>query len=232
MGQLWARATRRHIRFLLIDFLGQVQDPSEREQAWLSGALGEPDYQPRALAACRGSRAWFRVLATGQLPAVMLTKAEDAWHAVPILAESLRFARSESLELIRRHWLPDPDKDSLTWRVLEQLTEWDESTVELRLRDRTPGRRLPDVPNVTRDGHLGTRAVPGSKARRRLARKIEEAADTPPPTREAGASDEDLGVTTGLTSPSLPYFAVEPFIFLRNVEVPEGIPLAVEVGGS
>src|SRR4051794_33533818 len=35
-----------------------------------------------------------------------------------------------------------------------------------------------------------------------------------------------------LTSPSLPYFAVEPFILLRDVEVPEGVPLAVEVGGS
>ena len=42
----------------------------------------------------------------------------------------------------------------------------------------------------------------------------------------------DLGVTTGLASPSFPYFAVEPLVFLRHVEVPEGIPLAIEVGGS
>ena len=41
-----------------------------------------------------------------------------------------------------------------------------------------------------------------------------------------------LGVTTGLTSPSLPYFPVKPFILLRDVEVPESIPLAIEVGGS
>ncbi len=41
-----------------------------------------------------------------------------------------------------------------------------------------------------------------------------------------------MGVITGLTSPSLPYFAVKPFILLRDVEAPEGIPLAVEVGGS
>ena len=40
------------------------------------------------------------------------------------------------------------------------------------------------------------------------------------------------GVTTGLTSPSFPNFAIEPMIFLRHVEVPEGVPLAVEVGGS
>ena len=42
----------------------------------------------------------------------------------------------------------------------------------------------------------------------------------------------DSGVTTGLASPSFPYFAVEPLVFLRHVEVPEGIPLAIEVGGS
>ena len=42
----------------------------------------------------------------------------------------------------------------------------------------------------------------------------------------------DMGVTTGLASPSFPYFAVEPLVFLRHVEVPEGIPLAIEVGGS
>jgi hypothetical protein len=42
----------------------------------------------------------------------------------------------------------------------------------------------------------------------------------------------NLGVTTGLASPSFPYFAVEPLVFLRHVEVPEGIPLAIEVGGS
>ena len=41
-----------------------------------------------------------------------------------------------------------------------------------------------------------------------------------------------MGVTTGLASPSFPYFAVEPLVFLRHVEVPEGIPLAIEVGGS
>jgi hypothetical protein len=42
----------------------------------------------------------------------------------------------------------------------------------------------------------------------------------------------EQGVTTGLASPSFPYFAVEPLVFLRHVEVPEGIPLAIEVGGS
>ena len=53
-----------------------------------------------------------------------------------------------------------------------------------------------------------------------------------PPTSVTPGQGFGLGVTTGLTSPSLPYFAVKPFILLRDVEVPEGIPLAIEVGGS
>jgi hypothetical protein len=41
-----------------------------------------------------------------------------------------------------------------------------------------------------------------------------------------------LGVTTGLTSPSVPDFAIKPLVFLHDMEVPEGVPLAVEVSGS
>jgi hypothetical protein len=41
-----------------------------------------------------------------------------------------------------------------------------------------------------------------------------------------------LGVTPGLASSSFPYFAIKPLIFLRHVEVPEGVPVTVEVGGS
>ena len=50
--------------------------------------------------------------------------------------------------------------------------------------------------------------------------------------RELIEVSSDLGVTTGLSSPSFPYFAVEPLVFLRHVEGPEGVPLAVQVGGS
>src|SRR4051794_33206915 len=46
-----------------------------------------------------------------------------------------------------------------------------------------------------------------------------------------GLHPNEMGVTTGLPSASLPYSAIEPLILLRHVEVPEGIPLAVEVGG-
>ena len=53
-----------------------------------------------------------------------------------------------------------------------------------------------------------------------------------PPRFRAMPRTNQTGVTTGLASPSFPYFAVEPLVFLRHVEVPEGIPLAIEVGGS
>jgi hypothetical protein len=42
----------------------------------------------------------------------------------------------------------------------------------------------------------------------------------------------ELGVTTRLTSSSFPYFAIEPFILPLDMEGPEGVPLAIEIGGS
>ena len=41
-----------------------------------------------------------------------------------------------------------------------------------------------------------------------------------------------FGCNYWIDVPSFPNFAIEPMIFLRHVEVPEGVPLAVEVGGS
>ena len=42
----------------------------------------------------------------------------------------------------------------------------------------------------------------------------------------------ETGVTTRLTSSSVPHFAIESLIFVVHVEVPEGVPFAVEVGRS
>src|SRR4051794_24927295 len=55
---------------------------------------------------------------------------------------------------------------------------------------------------------------------------------SPQRNKRSKISQSDLGVTTGLASPSFPYFAMESFIFLQHMEAPELVPIAVEVGGS
>ena len=205
MGRLWEGARRRHIRFLLVDFLGQVQNPTEREKILMLEALAKPDCRPRALAACRGSAAWFGVLAPSLLPAVMQTRPEDAWPAVPILADALRFTRSESLELIRRHWMPEPGKDLLTWRVLEQLTEWDEGALDLaciiaRRGDVSPFSVMSLAMVISaHEPLLAPRVVAASLGR--SLRLLEEAPNPLPPTRETGESDQNFHVQEMLYRP-------------------------------
>src|SRR5215813_4916508 len=51
-------------------------------------------------------------------------------------------------------------------------------------------------------------------------------------SRSISGCSNPAGVTTGLTSASLPYPAIEPFVFLGDVEDPEGLPVTVEIGGA
>src|SRR5262249_40104038 len=70
VGRLWHADLRRHLRRLLIDFLGQVTDPTDREAVWLMDALGRPDFRTTVLGAVRGNAGWFWALLPSQLPAL------------------------------------------------------------------------------------------------------------------------------------------------------------------
>ena len=56
---LWTRADLRlHIRYLLVDFLGQLSSPDDQEAQWLFSRLEEPGLRPRILRAMAGSPGW------------------------------------------------------------------------------------------------------------------------------------------------------------------------------
>jgi hypothetical protein len=137
---LWGADLRRHLRRLLVDFLGQVPDPQPLEQTWFSGALGNDDLRNTALAAVRGNVGWFRFLAEAHLPGLMRLPADQSWPIALLLGASWPFGRDDCLRLLRQHWIDDPSWDYASWRVLEQLTVWDEVAVSLvcRILRRTP----------------------------------------------------------------------------------------------
>jgi len=60
----------------------------------------------------------------------------------------------------------------------------------------------------------------------------EDNAERIPPSPGQVVQPIDLGVTTGFTSLSPAYFAVEPLIFALHMEFPEVVPLPIEVGGA
>ncbi|MBX9579615.1 MAG: hypothetical protein K2X87_04840 [Gemmataceae bacterium] len=131
-GRLWDRADlRRHLRHLLVEFLGTDPDPGPAEEGWLAAALADPALEGRVLAAVRGNPAWFGRLARSHLPGLMRAAGPQSGLLLGVVAAAWGIAREECLRLVRTHWLPDPGKDLLTFHALTQLPSWDAEGVEL-----------------------------------------------------------------------------------------------------
>jgi hypothetical protein len=118
LARLWSPDLRPHLRMLLIEFLGTQRIPlaGETRLAWLN--YDDPWFQRRFLNAVVGSPGWFENLAPDRLPLLMAQPAETAALALPILEQAMAFAGGEVLAMVDQYWLPHPDKDTLTWRLL------------------------------------------------------------------------------------------------------------------
>ncbi|WP_437760765.1 AAA family ATPase [Sorangium sp. So ce1389] len=127
---LWsAPDLRPHLRALLIEFLGQVEDPTNDEASLLLPTLAREGY-PRqvALQAMAGSRRWFERVAQRHLPVLMTgAHAGETWW---LLARALPFAQATVLDLIERHWLHEPERARLVLFVLREVTTWDERAMQ------------------------------------------------------------------------------------------------------
>ena len=129
--RLWHADLRLHLKMLLIEFLAQLQDPSNDEKALFSERWSDSWYQRRILTTCPGSLGWFDWLASDHLAAVMQLPTDEARVALPLLLNALPTRRSSVLNLIRSYWQPVVEKDPLTLFVLEQLSPWDADCIAL-----------------------------------------------------------------------------------------------------
>jgi nucleoside phosphorylase len=130
-ARLWDRPDlRRHLRHLLVDFLGTVENPDNQEQAWLFGVLSEPALTRKALLAVHGNAGWFSLLAETHLPRLMRGGDPYTGLVAGVLIAAWPFAKETCLGLTRQVWLPDKGNDALAWHVLSHLAEWDEKSVE------------------------------------------------------------------------------------------------------
>jgi len=118
LARLWSPDLRPHLRMLLIEFLGTQRIPlaGETRLAWLN--YDDPWFQRRFLNAVVGSPGWFENLAPDRLPMLMARPVETAALALPILEQAMAFTSVEVLAMVDQNWLPHPDKDTLTWRLL------------------------------------------------------------------------------------------------------------------
>jgi hypothetical protein len=129
--RLWeADQLRPHLRMLLIEFLGQLQDPDPGEVRLFLQRFDDTWYRTRIVSAVVGNRAWFERLAPGRLSALMTQPAQDATIVLPLLVQALGFARPTVMKLLDDYWLPHSEKDHLSWRVLESAEARDESLMD------------------------------------------------------------------------------------------------------
>lgn len=129
--RLWHADLRPHLKMLLIEFFGQLPDPGTNETALVAEKWNEAWYRNRILATVPGSPGWFDWLANDRLVEIMRLPLEEARAALAVLRRALPTRQSRVLELIRSHWRPFAEKDTLTWSVLEQLPAWDADCIAL-----------------------------------------------------------------------------------------------------
>lgn len=115
-----------HLRFLLVEFLGSQQDPSDHEEQLLRTAWADERLTPLALKAIIGSAGWFERLA-GNLIREAMGDSRFRDLCIPLL----KFAWSHHQEAVSRlvldRWLPLPDNDLRSLAVLQLSPNWSEA---------------------------------------------------------------------------------------------------------
>lgn len=122
---------RRHVRVLLMDYLGSQDRPTDREESVMGRALKDPDLRWHAFRAVSGSRGWFARLADGFVAPAMLMPGESAARMVGVLVAAWEFARNRVVALIREKWANDSSFDVQTWGVLSRVWDWPEEALQV-----------------------------------------------------------------------------------------------------
>lgn len=135
IDRLWAADLRPHLKMLLIEFLGMQTAPMHAERRIVEQAMTDQWFLPRFIGAAVGSPGWFAALLPTHLPRLMALPVDQAQMLLPMLRQALQFSEDEVVDLVRRHWLNDEDRDLLSWQVLgagdivPQVGRWLDSLV-------------------------------------------------------------------------------------------------------
>ncbi len=129
--KLWDGVKRKHLRFLLMEFLGRQQAPMLEERGWLLPCLDGSALQAKAMQSMAGSQGWFGILEPELLAGIMAGGEANAGPRRMLLITALPFAQARVVALIRRLWLPRPEMDSETLWTLRDAPVWDEATISV-----------------------------------------------------------------------------------------------------
>lgn len=130
MQALWEAELRRHLKFLLIEFLGSQGQPTEFEERLFVEALTDPKTRVIAINAMIGSVGWLRRL-TAYVRGLMRGTPEEAWIAYRILLPIWQTSFDDASPLVDECWASNPSTDDHLWALLENAPKWDEHLEQL-----------------------------------------------------------------------------------------------------
>ena len=139
--EIWRAADlRRHLRLLLIEFLGELDDPAAFERLLFEEVMLSSELRAAGLKSIAGSHGWFTNFMRSVIPAAMGASDFEANQALRILQRAWSFAPDGVVRLLREQWLPIEAKDNFTWAALDACVVWTDEVEEIahRALSRTP----------------------------------------------------------------------------------------------
>ena len=113
MGRLCSEPLRLHIRHLLLDFLGRLEDPDDFEEAWLVNWLEDDDFKRRAILSISGSDGWFSRLKDSHIAELMRDPQGTELQLVGLLSCAINHSPEATVALLEEHWLEESRQGSI-----------------------------------------------------------------------------------------------------------------------
>lgn len=130
--QVWnVQTLRRHLRLLLIEFLGQVRSPIEFERELMASSLNEPDTRTAALKSLSQNADWFPHFAQKQIREAMNGSDDEAFVMARLLGISWPIHAELVLKVVRETWLCDPTRDEFTWTAIADCAKWNDDLMAI-----------------------------------------------------------------------------------------------------
>ncbi|WP_165441830.1 AAA family ATPase [Rubinisphaera italica] len=134
INKLCSGQLRLHIQHLIMDFLGQLNDPDDFEEVQFVNWLEDDDFRRRAIRAISMSEGWFQRFKDQCISEFLQESGGLEWELVGLLVNAISRNPSDTIELLKSHWLNDTTKDELSIRIFDHLTEWAEERVKIVCR--------------------------------------------------------------------------------------------------
>jgi hypothetical protein len=195
---LWENVNlRSHLRNLLIEYMGGIDNPNDIEISCLLKMLEDEKLRLKVALTMAGSPGWFSIIKDRYLPDIMNQGPELAHLSIPILSRAFSFSKDEVLRLVKDIWLSNGKYDENILTLFMYLSGWNEQSVNIicEVANRHESRWISHVADLVSQAmpDLAPKIVKADFDRR-LQEAIKKEAETilPPPPQEDANEEEKM----------------------------------------